>query len=140
MALWVNRNMRGRGFLRLAYFTPTVLPMIAEKQLIALAMGSSKRSAALPELPTTLEAGIVDSDYNFWVGMFVPSKTPRDIVNRLHQETARALDRKEVRDSLAKLGAESMLMRPDEFDAYIRNEIKTNASLVKAAGISASGL
>ena len=72
--------------------------------------------------------------------MFVPSKTPRDIVNRLHQETARALDRKEVRDSMAKLGAESMLMRPDEFDAYIRNEIETNAALVKAAGISASGL
>jgi tripartite-type tricarboxylate transporter receptor subunit TctC len=124
------------------YFCPVnaVLPMIAEKQLIALAMGSSKRSAALPELPTTLEAGIVDSDYNFWVGMFVPSKTPREIVNRLHQETARALDRKEVRDSMAKLGAESMLMRPEEFDAYIRNEIKTNAVLVKAAGISASGL
>ena len=82
----------------------------------------------------------MDSDYNFWVGMFVPSKTPREIVNRLHQETARALDRKEVRDSMAKLGAESMLMRPEEFDAYIRNEIKTNAVLVKAAGISASGL
>src|SRR5712672_2386055 len=97
-------------------------------------------AALMPELPTTLEAGIADSDYNFWVGMFVPSKTPREIVNRLHQETARALDRKEVRDSMAKLGAESMLMRPEEFDAYIRNEIKTNAVLVKAAGISASGL
>src|SRR4051812_28698426 len=123
------------------YFCPVnaVLPMIAEKQLLGLAMGSSKRSAALPELATTLEAGIANSDYNFWVGMFVPSKTPRDIVILLHQETARALDRKEVRDSMAKLGAESMLMRPDEFDAYIRKEISTNALLVKAAGISAAG-
>jgi tripartite-type tricarboxylate transporter receptor subunit TctC len=123
------------------YFCPVnaVLPMIAEKQLLGLAMGSSKRSAALPDLPTTLEAGVADSDYNFWVGMFVPSKTSRDIVNRLHEETGRALDRKEVRDSMAKLGAESMLMRPDEFDAYIRKEISTNAVLVKAAGISAAG-
>ena len=123
------------------YFCPVnaVLPMIAEKQLLGLAMGSSKRSAALPDVPTTLEAGVANSDYNFWVGMFVPSKTPRDIVNRLYEETARALDRKDVRDSMARLGAESMLMRPEEFDAYIRDEIGTNAILVKAAGISAAG-
>jgi tripartite-type tricarboxylate transporter receptor subunit TctC len=119
------------------YFCPVnaVLPMIAEKQVLALAMGSSKRSAALPELTTTVEAGIPNSDYNFWVGMFLPAKTPREIVNRLQQETAKALEVKEVRDSMAKLGAEPMLMRPDEFDAYIRNEIATNAVLVKAAGI-----
>jgi len=119
------------------YFCPVnaVLPMISEKQVQALAMGSSKRSAALPDLQTTLEAGVANSDYNFWVGMFVPSKTPREIVNRLHQETAKALENKEVRESMAKLGAESMLMRPDEFDTYIRNEITTNAALVKAAGI-----
>jgi tripartite-type tricarboxylate transporter receptor subunit TctC len=119
------------------YFCPVdaVLPMIAEKRLLALAMGSSKRSAALPDVATTLEAGIPNSDYNFWVGMFVPSKTPREIVNRLHQEVAKALDVKEVRESMAKLGAEKMLMRPDEFATYIRNEITTNAALVKAAGI-----
>jgi tripartite-type tricarboxylate transporter receptor subunit TctC len=120
------------------YFCPVnaVLPMIAEKTLLALAVGSTKRSAALPDVSTTIEAGVLNSDYNFWVGMFVPSKTPRDIVDRLHQETARALDGKEVRDSMAQLGAESMLKRPDEFDAYIRAEIMTNAALVKAAGIA----
>src|SRR5215467_3340726 len=119
------------------YFCPVdaVLPMITEKKVLALAMGSSKRSAALPDVATTLDAGIPNSDYNFWVGMFVPSKTPREIVNRLHQEIAKALEVKEVRDSMAKLGAETMLMRPDEFDTYIRNEITTNATLVKAAGI-----
>jgi tripartite-type tricarboxylate transporter receptor subunit TctC len=123
------------------YFCPVdaVLPMIAEKRLLALAMGSSKRSAALPDVATTLEAGIPNSDYNFWVGIFVPSKTPREIVNRLHQEIAKTLDLKEVRESMAKLGAEPMLMRPEEFDAYIRNEITTNASVVKAAGIPITG-
>ena len=64
------------------------------------------------------------------------ANTPRNIVNRLHQETAKALNGKAVQGSMAKLGAESMLMRPDEFDAYIRNEIKTNAELVRAAGIA----
>jgi tripartite-type tricarboxylate transporter receptor subunit TctC len=119
------------------YFCPVnaVLPMIAEKQVLGLAMGSSKRSAALPDLQTTLEAGVPNSDYNFWVGMFVPSKTPREIVNRLQQEVAKALEVKEVRESMAKLGAEPMLMRPEEFDTYIRNEITTNATVVKAAGI-----
>jgi tripartite-type tricarboxylate transporter receptor subunit TctC len=119
------------------YFCPVdaVLPMITEKKVLALAMGSSKRSAALPDVQTTLEAGIPNSDYNFWVGMFVPSKTPREIVSRLHQEIAKALENKDVRDSMAKLGAESMLMRPEEFDIYLRNEITTNATLVKAAGI-----
>jgi tripartite-type tricarboxylate transporter receptor subunit TctC len=121
------------------YFCPVnaVLPLIAEKKLLALAVGSTKRSAALPDVPTTLEAGIPNSDYNFWVGMAVPSKTPREIVNRLHQETAKALGAEAVQNSMAKLGAESMLMRPEEFDAYIRNEINTNAELVKAAGIAA---
>jgi tripartite-type tricarboxylate transporter receptor subunit TctC len=120
------------------YFCPVnaVLPLVAENKLLALAVGSTKRSAALPDVPTTVEARVPNSDYNFWVGMAVPSKTPRNIVNRLHQETAKALSAEAVRDSMAKLGAEPMLMRPDEFDAYIRNEINTNAELVKAAGIA----
>jgi tripartite-type tricarboxylate transporter receptor subunit TctC len=121
------------------YFCPVnaVLPLIGEKQLLALAMGSSKRSAALPDLATTLEAGVPNSDYNFWVGMAAPAKTPREIVNRLQQEVAKALDSKAVRDSMAKLGAEAMLMKPEEFDAYIRKEVASNATLVKAAGIVA---
>jgi tripartite-type tricarboxylate transporter receptor subunit TctC len=121
------------------YFCPVnaVLPLLESKKLLGLAMGSSKRSAALPNLPTTVEAGVANSDYNFWVGMVVPAKTPRDVVTKIHQETAKALESKEVRASMAKLGAESMLMGLDEFATYIRNEIKTNAALVKAAGITA---
>jgi tripartite-type tricarboxylate transporter receptor subunit TctC len=120
------------------YFCPVnaVLPMLAEKTLLALAVGSTKRSAARPDVATTVEAGVANSDYNFWVGMFMPSKTPRDVVQRLHQETAKALASKEVRDSMAQLGAELMLKQPDEFDAYIRAEIVTNAALVNAAGIA----
>jgi tripartite-type tricarboxylate transporter receptor subunit TctC len=119
------------------YFCPVnvCLSLIHEKRVLALGMGSSKRSAAMPDLPTTVELGVPDSDYDFWVGMFVPAETPRDIVDKLYRETVKALDSKAVRDSMARLGAEPMLKEPRTFDADIKREIATNAAVVKAAGI-----
>ncbi len=73
----VNELMAGR----IDYFFCPVnvcLPLDRDKRVTALAMGSSRRSAALPELPTTVELGVPDSDYDFWVGLFVPAETPRD--------------------------------------------------------------
>jgi len=121
------------------YFCPVnaILPLLKDGKLVALAVGSTKRSLALPELPTTLEAGVPNSDYNFWVGMFAPAKTPREVVNRLYLETARALRTPEVREKMARLGAEPMDYNPEQFNAYIRDEIAANAALVKAAGIKA---
>lgn len=110
-----------------------MLSYLKEGRLLGLAVGSSTRSSALPDVPTTLEAGVPNSDYNFWVGMFVPSKTPRDIVRRLHQETIAALQSTEVRERFLKLGAEQLQMTPEQFDASIRDEIVSNAALVKAA-------
>jgi len=119
------------------YFCPVnaVLPFLKDGKVLALAVGSSKRSLALPELPTTLEAGVANSDYNFWVGMFAPAKTPRDVVNRLHRETVNALHSPDVREKLSRLGAEPMDYDPEQFNAYLRDEIAANAALVKAAGI-----
>jgi tripartite-type tricarboxylate transporter receptor subunit TctC len=119
------------------YFCPVnaILPLLKDGKLVALAVGSSKRSLALPDLPTTLEAGVPNSDYNFWVGMFAPAKTPREVIDRLYQETAKALHSPDVRDKLSKLGAEPMDYTPEQFNAYIRDEIAANAALVKAAGI-----
>src|SRR5258706_5724314 len=119
------------------YFCPviSVLQFIKEGRLLALAVGSTKRSSALPDVLTTLEAGIPNSDYNFWVGMVVPAKTPRDIVNKLYQITLQVLQTAELKDRMAKLGAESMIMTPQQFDTYIKTEIATNAALVNAAAI-----
>jgi tripartite-type tricarboxylate transporter receptor subunit TctC len=99
-------------------------------------VSSARRAAALPDIPTTLEAGYPDSDYNFWIGMFAAGKTPRDIVARLHQETVRALQTPDVMERLTRLGAEPMIMTPEQFDAHVRAEIRINATLVKAAGIT----
>ncbi len=119
------------------YFCPVnaALPFLKDAKVLGLAVGSSKRSLALPELPTTLEAGVANSDYNFWVGMFAPAKAPRDVVNRLHRETVNALRLPDVREKLARLGAEPMDYNPEQFNAYLREEIAANAALVKAAGI-----
>jgi tripartite-type tricarboxylate transporter receptor subunit TctC len=98
-------------------------------------VSSSKRAAALPEVPTTIEAGYPNSDYNFWIGMWLPVKTPRDIVDRLHAETRKTMALKGVQDKLAGLGSEPTDMTPAEFDKFFQAEIALNAELVKAAGI-----
>jgi tripartite-type tricarboxylate transporter receptor subunit TctC len=119
------------------YFAPilSAVPLIESHEVRGLAVSSLKRSDALPDIPTTLEAGYPDSDYVFWVGLFAPAATPRDIVQRLHDAAAKALADPMVGDNLRKLGAAPMTMTPAEFDAYVKGEIATIATVVKAAGI-----
>ncbi|MEY4295788.1 MAG: hypothetical protein RLY82_1476 [Pseudomonadota bacterium] len=120
------------------YFSPIspVIGQIKEGRLLALAVGSPRRASALPDVPTTAEAGVPGSEFNFWIGMMAPAKVPRDIVNRLHDEVVKALASPEVKDRFVKLGADAWTLRPEQFDSYIRDEMKTNAVLVKAAGLA----
>ena len=119
------------------FFAPLVsaLPMIKSGKLLALAVGTTKRSAALPDVPTLSEAGVAKSDYVFWIGMLVSSKTPRDLVQKLNQSAQKALQAPDVKERLASLGAEPMPMSPEQFDALIKDEMAANAIIVKAAGI-----
>ena len=119
------------------FFGPTalVLPSIRDGRLTALIVNGATRTPALPDVPTTAEAGFKDAEYPIWYGLFVPAKTPRHIVDRLHDETAKALDDPSVRDRLATLFVDRLIMTPREFDAYIQREIDLNATLVQAAGI-----
>jgi tripartite-type tricarboxylate transporter receptor subunit TctC len=119
------------------YFAPilSAVPLIESHEIRGLAVSSLTRSDALPDIPTTLEAGYPDSDYVFWIGLFAPAATPRDIIQRLHDAAAKALADPVVGDNLRKLGAAPMAMTPAEFDAYVKAEIATIAKVVKAAGI-----
>lgn len=119
------------------YFSPIapVIGQIRNGQLVPLAVGSPKRAAALPNVPTTAEAGVPGSEFNFWIGMMAPAKTPREIVNRLHDEVVKALNTPEVKERFTTLGADAWTLSPEQFDAYIRDEIRNNAALVKAAGL-----
>ena len=120
------------------YFSPIapVIGQIRGGQLQALAVGSPRRASALPDVPTTAESGVAGSEFNFWIGMMVPAKTPRDIVNRLNAEVLKALALPEVKERFVQLGADVWTLQPEQFDAYIRTEITSNAALVKAAGLS----
>jgi tripartite-type tricarboxylate transporter receptor subunit TctC len=122
------------------FFAPIVsaLQLIKEGKLTALAVGTAKRAALLPDVPSTVELGYPGSDFNFWVGLFAPAKTPRDIINRMNQEVLKALQSPEIRERYASLGAEPFAMKPEEFDAYVGSEIELNGKIVKAAGIKAN--
>ncbi len=121
------------------FFAPlsSALPLIKDGKLQALAVSTAQRSPALPDVPTTVEAGIPDSDYTFWVGMIVPSATPPAVVKRLHDEALKALNSPEVKERLTKLGAEPFTMAPDQFNAYIRTEMGAAAQIAKAANLKA---
>jgi tripartite-type tricarboxylate transporter receptor subunit TctC len=119
------------------YFSPLVnaLPLLKDGQLQALAVSGSARASALPDVPTTVEAGYPNSEYNFWAGVFAPVKTPADIRAKLHAEIAKALQNPATREKLLGLGADPMPLSSTQFETLVRNEIETNTRLVKAAGI-----
>ncbi len=114
---------------------PSALPFINDNKLLALAVCTQKRTASLPNVPTTIELGYPDSDYIFWMGMFVPAKTDGAILQRLRAETQKALADLAVVDKLRPQGMEPMPLSPAEFDALIKKEVAQNIALVKAAGI-----
>jgi tripartite-type tricarboxylate transporter receptor subunit TctC len=113
------------------------LPHIRDGKLSALAVNSADRSAALPDVPAIREAGFSDAEYPFWLGIFLPAKTPRDIVDRLHRETLKALQEPKVKDKLASLGVEPMILTPSAFGAHVEKEIAESATLVRTIGLKA---
>src|SRR5262249_30463413 len=119
------------------FFGPValVLPHIREGKLLALAVNTAKRSATLPDVPTLQEAGVRGAEYPIWFGLFAPAKTPRAIVDKLNQETENVLRMPGVREKLAGLGVDPMIMSTDEFKQYVDAEFALNASLARKAGL-----
>src|SRR6266498_3363781 len=115
-----------------------VWPQVKEGKLRAIAVGSPRRSALFPDVPTTVEAGYPNSDYNFWIGALIASRTPRDIVQRLNKEFNAAVSSPEVREKFLKLGVDPLTMSLPDFDTMIKQEFESNARLIKAAGIQAN--
>ena len=119
------------------YFLPlaAALPQIQDGKLVALAVSTARRTAALPRVPTTAEAGLKDAAYVFWNGLFVPAKTSREIVTRLYHETQAALAVPSVQDRLAKIGQDPLPMTPEEFDKYFRDDVLSTAKLMREVGV-----
>src|ERR1700760_1850292 len=120
------------------YFCPlaTALPLIKEGRVHALVISTSKRAADLPDVPTPAEAGLKNAESLFWLGVFMPAKTPRDIVTRFHDAGTRLLAQPAMQESLTRLGVEPFPMTPAEMDAFVAREIAENLEVIKAAGIN----
>jgi tripartite-type tricarboxylate transporter receptor subunit TctC len=119
------------------YFCPlaTALPLIREGQVRALLVSTPKRVAELPDVPTPGEVGLKDAESAIWFGVFVPSKTPRGIVEKFHAAGMRVLNTPEMQHSLQQLGVEVMPMTPAQMDDLVVREIAANRLVIKAAGI-----
>ena len=117
-------------------FTPlgTALPQVRAGNLVALAVSSQKRATLLPDVPSVLEL-FPNSDYPFWIGIFMPAKTPSDIIDKFHREAMKAMQLPNVKERLETLGMEPMPLTPAEFGARVRAEIGTTGVLAKAAGL-----
>jgi len=110
------------------------MPHIKAGKLVPLAVTSSKRSFALPDVPTLDEAGVKGYEARTWYALWAPAGTPREIVVRMQQETAKALASKELRDIWASLGADAGGQSPEEMDRFVTAEIAKWAKVVKDSG------
>ncbi|MDQ6627105.1 MAG: tripartite tricarboxylate transporter substrate binding protein, partial [Pseudomonadota bacterium] len=114
---------------------PSSLQQIKSGRLLALAVTSSVRSAALPDVPTIAEAGPLKGfEASSWFGLLAPAGTPPEIVNRVQQETAKALASAGLKQQLQSQGAVPGGMAPAEFGRFIAAEAKKWAAVVKASG------
>jgi tripartite-type tricarboxylate transporter receptor subunit TctC len=118
-------------------FSPiaVAVPDVRDGRLLALGVSARDRASGLPDVPTLAEAGIANADYALWLGVFLPAKTPRAIVDRFHDETAKALAEPALRARLAGLDVEPMPMTTGEFDTFIKYEVVAQGALAKAAGL-----
>ena len=118
-------------------FSPigTVLPLVRDGKLRALAVTSTRRSAVAADFPTIDESGYPGFEVTIWSGLVAPAGTPPAIVDMLHRESAKALARPDLREKLAELGLEAIGSSPDEFAKVIKSEIPKWAEVIKVSGM-----
>jgi len=112
-----------------------VVPFVNSGKLKVLAVATTRRAAAMPDVPTMNEAGIPGYDANSWHGVLAPAGTPRPIIDQLNGVIVKVLRQPEVGSMLLKQGGEPVGSTPDEFGAYIRSEVVKWARVIKASNI-----
>jgi tripartite-type tricarboxylate transporter receptor subunit TctC len=116
---------------------PSVLAMVQQGRLNALAIGSAQRLASLPNVPTIAESGVPGYEAYSWIGIVAPAHTPRDIILRLNREIVEILKEKEAGEELLKQGAIPVGDSPEQFASYMKDEIAKWGAVVKSANIKA---
>ncbi|HWI13143.1 MAG TPA: tripartite tricarboxylate transporter substrate binding protein [Burkholderiales bacterium] len=135
-SLAVADLIAGRVNLAMANLT-TALPHLRSGRLRGLAIGTGKRSALLPDMPTVSEAGVPGYEANNWNGIVVPRATPRAVVRTLHSAIAAALREPAMAERVSSAGLDVIADTPEEFSAYLRSEAGKWGKLIKTAGIKA---
>jgi tripartite-type tricarboxylate transporter receptor subunit TctC len=118
----------------------SVLPLIKAGRVRPLAVLSEKRVATLPNVPTSTEAGFPNFKMSIWYGMMAPGGTPREIVGRLYQEAAKALDDAALRKHMANAGMDPWLGTPEDMGKLVRSEMARYAKIIQSAGIKKDAL
>jgi tripartite-type tricarboxylate transporter receptor subunit TctC len=115
----------------------SVLPHVRSGKLRAIAVTTAKRSPSMPEIPTIAESGVPGYDHGPWNGFLAPARTPRAVIARLNEETARILHLPETKAVFTNEGAEPVGNKPEEFGAIIKGETAKWAKVIQSAGIKA---
>lgn len=113
-------------------------PHLKSGRLRALGVTSAKRDPAYPDIPTIAEAGVAGYAVMNWYGLLVPAGTPKPALSKLHAEIVRIVNLPEIRDRLAAEGATVIGSTPEQFAAFLKDEMAKAARIVKAAGMTAS--
>ncbi len=130
----LNDTMAGRVQFFMSPLSGAI-PLVKAGRLRALGVTCAKRVASIPEVPTLTETALPGFSYGTWSGMLAPAKTPRAIVNRLHDEIVRILALPEISQKMHSLGVAPDPMTPAEFDKMIVEQVTQTAKLARAAGI-----
>ena len=131
-------NDTAAGRLVFSFNTLTLaLPYIRDRRVLVLGVSSPERTSLLPEVPTIAESGVPGFEFTFWNGLWAPAGTPPAIVEKIARELAQIVATAEVRERLARMGAEPMVMTPAQFARFVREEIETAERIVRISGIKA---
>ena len=119
------------------YFCPlaTALPLIKAGQVRALLVSTPNRVAELPDVPAPSDIGLKNADSAIWYGVFMPAKTPREIIDKFHDAGVKVLAEPAMRQSLRQLGVDPLPMAPSEIDDLVKRDAASNMEVIKAAGI-----
>jgi tripartite-type tricarboxylate transporter receptor subunit TctC len=142
---WVHIPYKGSGLGLTAllageislYFAnvPATIRYVQAGRLRPIAVSGTKRSAAVPDIPTVAESGLPGFAVTSWFGVAAPAKTPRPIIDRLHGDIVRALNTPELQERMKGMGADPVGNTPEQYTAFVQNEIAKWGKVIKAAGI-----
>ena len=117
-------------------FSPVLVAagQVRAGRVLALAVSTAARSPMFPDVPTVAEAGVPGFDYDQWYGLLASAKTPRPVINLVNKEVVRILNLPDMKERMLSQGATPKPTTPEQFDAFIRSEVKKFAAVIIAAG------